>query len=238
MPVDRSRRTEAVLARNKLAAEPVLAAVLVQGTVQLHSAVEIANFIGLRAQYASGYRTMITSETLGFQRLAVDALAIGRALAQGGGSVIIIDGGAGPGVAAELGLEGKPGLGELVSGDASFEGVVRRDTKSSAQIIAFGTWPGDGAPALSIDTLRLVFDALDETYGHVIVVAPEADAQAMLEKLDGRFDVGILVGETERATEPGFIGYEVPGLDVIRYARKGPVFAPRPAKLRDSHPGA
>jgi succinoglycan biosynthesis transport protein ExoP len=68
-------------------------------------------------------------------------------------------------------------------------------------------------------------DALDEAYEQIIVVAKLADARALFEAIQGRFDAGVMVNAVARTTAvlqdpPGtFLGFEVTDITLVRYNR-------------------
>jgi exopolysaccharide transport family protein len=81
---------------------------------------------------------------------------------------VVIDVGKAPSKA--LGQE-RPGLGDLLLGDAAFGEVIRRDEDSGVHVIPLGATKG--APPLQ--RLQIVINALSHTYDKVIVVADKLD---------------------------------------------------------------
>ena len=81
---------------------------------------------------------------------------------------ILIDVGRRPSPA--LGEE-RPGLGDLLSGEAAFGEAIRRDEDSGVHVIPLGTTGGN--PPLQ--RMRLVVNALTHSYDKVIVVADRLD---------------------------------------------------------------
>ncbi len=81
---------------------------------------------------------------------------------------ILIDVGRRPSPA--LGEE-RPGLGDLLSGEAAFGEAIRRDEDSGVHVIPFGATGGN--PPLQ--RMRLVVNALTHSYDKVIVVADRLD---------------------------------------------------------------
>jgi hypothetical protein len=81
---------------------------------------------------------------------------------------VVIDVGTVPSKA--LGLE-RPGLGDLLLGDAAFGEVIRRDEDSGVHVIPLGTTKG----APPVQRLQIVINALTHTYDKVIVVADKLD---------------------------------------------------------------
>ena len=69
-----------------------------------------------------------------------------------------------------LGLE-RPGLGDLLAGDAAFGEVIQRDEENHVHIIPLGEVE-ENAP---LQRMRLVIGALTHTYDKVVVVADKLD---------------------------------------------------------------
>ena len=70
-----------------------------------------------------------------------------------------------------LGGRERPGLGDLLAGEAAFGEVIRRDEGSRVHVIPMGS--AEGNPPLQ--RLQLVVGALTHTYDKVIVVADSLD---------------------------------------------------------------
>ncbi len=81
---------------------------------------------------------------------------------------ILVDVGRKPSEA--LGLE-RPGLGDLLAGDAAFGEVIQRDEDSHVHVIPLGVL-GESAP---LQRMQLVIGALTHTYDKVIIVADRLD---------------------------------------------------------------
>ncbi len=81
---------------------------------------------------------------------------------------ILVDVGRKP--SSALGLE-RPGLGDLLAGDAAFGEVIRRDEDAHVHVIPLGAF-GDNAP---LQRMQLVIGALTHTYDKVIVVSDRLD---------------------------------------------------------------
>jgi capsular polysaccharide biosynthesis protein len=120
-----------------------------------------------------------------------------------------------------------PGFNDLALGDASFEDVIHSLPDDQVHIVPSGT-SLDGASvdhAIDPEKLNLLLDALDEAYEQIIVVAKSADARALFEAIQGRFDAGVMVNAVARTTAvlqdpPGtFLGFEVTDITLFRYNR-------------------
>jgi succinoglycan biosynthesis transport protein ExoP len=93
------------------------------------------------------------------------AFAAARRAAQQELRFVLIDLGARP--SEVLGGSARPGLGDLLAGDAAFGDVIRRDDHSHVHVIPTGA--GQKNPPRQ--RLRIVIGALSHTYDKVIVVA-------------------------------------------------------------------
>ncbi len=196
--------------------------------IRFDNADGIARYLALRGTSRSGYRTLVTSDDAA-PLLAGEAVELARSLAATGAQVMLVDWTfRGATASSVVGLKRTPGMADLVGGSATFETAVQRDRSSTLQVIAGGI----EAPALDdelADNLRLVLEALDEAYQHIVVVADRDGAELLLETLDGRFDAGVLLtdsGGHGPAPAAGFIGFEVPGLDLIRLEKRVDTGAP------------
>ena len=122
------------------------------------------------------------------------------------------------------GLDLTKGLADLATGAAVFDDVIHGLPGKKTHIICAGT-NADQAEALrDTDRLNLIFDALDETYDHILAHGPFNSARNLFTAMQGRFDAGLLVLDTTgRGTgiEPiaGFLGYDIPDLEIIHYER-------------------
>ena len=129
-------------------------------------------------------------------------------------------------------LDGEPLLGdidiglartmaELLSDRAEFEDIVVALPDSNVHYIR--TSQGrHSTKAFDEVGLNLVFDALDETYDHVLVVGRHDDARQLFEIIQGRFDAGLVVHDgahTDRSGSDAFLGFAVDGLDVVHHYR-------------------
>jgi len=151
---------------------------------------------------------------------------LARTLADSGADVMLVDWSLdGHGIAESLGVSARPGLAELLLGEAKFEDVVSRVPQSSAQLIATGGGEAEADELLDPDQLNLALDALDTAYDHIIVVGRTQAARALFEAIQGRFDAGVIVADAKRRASklpdaPGtFLGFEVTDIELFRLER-------------------
>jgi Mrp family chromosome partitioning ATPase len=135
----------------------------------------------LRRSGQAGARIAVLGATLGLE-IGSTAIALARALAQGGARVVLV--GLDAGDAAIKAASNDPsaaGLMELVDGTASFGAIITKDRFSSLNLIASGRRPTDRVVLLSAPGLATSFAALARSYDHVVVDAgavggPEMEA--------------------------------------------------------------
>jgi succinoglycan biosynthesis transport protein ExoP len=175
----------------------------------------------MRAQALSGTRSLIAGDITAGQ-LAVEAASLGKALAAKGQTVILIDWApAGGGIAEALGRASVPGMLDLVAGRVKFEDVVGALGQSGAHLIPAGSSLAAGE-IIDPNHVNFVLDALDGVYDQIIVASREEAARHLFEAIEGRFDCGITVVSAEGAPllvdAQTFLGYEVDGIELMRYA--------------------
>ncbi len=194
-------------------------------TIKMSSMSRIASFLATKAPGIGGYRALIAGESEGID-IALEALELANGLAATDAPVIIVDWSPdGEGAAETLGLAAGPGMRELLEGGAGFEDVVAAVAGSAAHAISSGAGPWDPA-LLDPDRINLVLDALDEAYDFIVVAARHDAARTLFEIIQGRFDAGVIVGEAKQRVavvqDPPdtFLGYEVDGIELIRFERQ------------------
>lgn len=155
-----------------------------------------------------------------------EAIELAKALSALGRHVVLADWSpTGGGVAEKLQLAVEPGMTDLIIGETSFDQAIARMPGCGAHIIPTGRSLDAVAAELDPDQLNLVLDALDEAYDHIIVTGPHEDARALFEAIQGRFDTGITVAESQGRVsvlddpEDTFLGFEVAEIELIRYVR-------------------
>jgi uncharacterized protein involved in exopolysaccharide biosynthesis len=189
-------------------------------TVQ--SVASLARQLLIRPPDVGGFRTLITGTTDEIDAGA-DAAELAKFLTDAGSDVMVVDWSLdGHGLAEALHATAIPGMTELLRGKAKFEDVVGRLPGSSAHLIACGAAPGDLGAILDPDHINLALDALDTAYDHIIVVGRNADARALFEAIQGRFDAGVVVAEGRSRgarsadAEGTFLGFEVTDIELFR----------------------
>jgi hypothetical protein len=200
---------------------------------------QLAGELMVRPPDIGGFRTLITGEADGVDA-GPEAVELARTLADAGADVMLVDWSLdGRGIAESLGVRARPGVADLLRGEAKFEDVVSRVPASSAQLIAAGGGEVDPEELLDPDQLNLALDALDTAYDHIIVVGKTRAARALFEAIQGRFDAGVVVADGNRrasnlADPPGtFLGFEVTDIELLRLERpaSGRLAAERLARL-------
>jgi uncharacterized protein involved in exopolysaccharide biosynthesis/Mrp family chromosome partitioning ATPase len=191
-----------------------------------------------------GHRTLLTGET-GSIDAAGEALSLAKAMAADGAQVILVDWSpSGAGLAAAAGLNTVSGINDLIAGDANFEEIIQRLPGSNAHAIASGTAVDLGNSPVDADQLNLILDALDEAYDYILIAGRHDEARRLFETIEGRFDAGVVVGESRRRVpvldDPAgtFLGFEVADIDIVRYERPAvsevPVVNQRIARVSQS----
>jgi uncharacterized protein involved in exopolysaccharide biosynthesis len=167
---------------------------------QTTSSETIADHLMATNQGVKGCRVMIAPEYARYDATS-EAIALARALANSGKSVVLVDASDGKiGLADALTMGNSTGLSDLINGSATFEGAIQRDTKSAVQLIARGSQPG--LPAANGNSSR-IFGALSEIYDFVLVYANGAAAQAhVIEYRDG-VAATVVVADPNAVAQPG-----------------------------------
>jgi len=156
-----------------------------------------------------------------------EALELTRSMARASQRAILVDmPETSDGLTAELGYSGSQGIGELVSGIAGFEDVVRRDPKSPAHVMLRGHPRLNPAHKGEDEAFSSVLAALDQTYDQVVMHANGSAALNLLHRFADGFSSVVLVAsddqpahgaswsEVERHLSELGIGHKV-----IRYER-------------------
>jgi len=171
-----------------------------------------------KAQGRTGFRTLVTDDGTGAKAGTV-AIELARQLARQSQQVILLDWSLdGVGLAPELGVSPTLGIIDVLSGRASFEDVIDRMAGSEAHVIAAGSSAAGSAAAKDKDRVDMLLDALDDAYDHVVIAGRRGALRDLFTTIEGRIDAGVVVagGEGQWA-QPGFLGFTVADLDVIRY---------------------
>ena len=198
------------------------AAITIERIAKLASLSSVSRHLLARGQDRSGFRTMAVGTSLRAE-CSAEVLKIAEQLAQAGKQVLIVDWAPeGQELFQTCGLNLTKGLADLATGAAVFEDVIHCLPGKEMHVICAGTG-ADQAEALNdTDRLNLIFDALDETYDHILAYGPFDSARNLFTAMQGRFDAGLLItDETDNGVgaEPmaGFLGYDIPDLEIILY---------------------
>lgn len=187
----------------------------------------------------TGMRTLLTGVLSGLSP-DDEAVELAGRLARGGASVMMLAWDVGrhedAPVLAAWAPPG-PGLAELLTGEASFEDVVRRLPDSPAHIISAGAIAGIQAKTLNADRVSLVLDALDDVYDHILIVCRRAGARMLVDLVQGRVDVAVEIatGGEEAMQGEGLAGAFADRIDVLRLRRASRPVAAKPRRSRPTH---
>ena len=138
-------------------------------------------------------KILITSSQPGEGKTSL-AIGLGRLQAITGRKVLIIDADVRrPKVHKMLGLYGKPGLVELLIGDASVEEVLQKDEASGADVIATETFASNPPDLFGSKRMAQLLDHLSESYDLVILDSPPVSAVSDARILAGLSDTTVFV---------------------------------------------
>jgi Mrp family chromosome partitioning ATPase len=197
------------------AAKPQLPAIA-PPAVAARTVSSIARHLIAKARGRTGFRSLVTGEAAAPDAGPV-AIELARQLAHEGRQVILLDWSLdGIGLAPQLGVSPTLGIIDVLSGRASFEDVIERMTGSDAHVIAAGSSAAGIAAAQDKDRVNMLLDALDEAYDHVVIAGGREALRDLFSTIEGRIDAGVVVAGDSHAA-PGFLGFTVADLDIIRY---------------------
>ncbi len=205
--------------------------------IAVASVARLARTLADHAGRRSGFRTMLATDRANAP-IGSTPIELATHLARLGHQVILIDWSPeGAGIAAVAGVPARKGLGEVLSGTATFEDVIAPLPGSAAHFITAGS--GLVAErATDRDRINMLLDALDEAYEHVILAGAYSGLKQLFKTIEGCIDAGVVLATPN--AEPGsgdFLGFEVPDLDIIRYEGTEPALA-NMAGLRGASGGA
>lgn len=184
----------------------------------------LADQLRVRAPAAGGFRTLLTCMTDELDP-ANEAIELVKELTVSGAEVMLLDWCLdGSGVASKIGAPSKPGMTDVLQGQAKFDDVVVRVPGTGVHLIPCGGVAESTATLLDPDQVNLALDALDSAYDHIVVVSKHAAARVLFEAIEGRFDAGVMVTEGRRAgvfpDPPGtLLGFEVVDIALFRLER-------------------
>lgn len=172
-----------------------------------------------------GHRSLVAPAAPGYDASS-EAIALATKLAASGERVILVDWSPRTdGLARKLNVGTRPGITELLRGDATFEDVIRKLAGREVHFIAGGVNLDTHELNFDENHLNLVLDALDEAYSHIVVHGSHQDATQLFELIQGRFDSALTVAPHSdnlaltRDEAGTFLGFEVADLDIIRFER-------------------
>lgn len=178
-----------------------------------------------------GFRQLIAgaNETIDPSDEAIDLVA---ELSDAGSRVLLVDWNLdGKRLHSYIETDGAVALVDVMTGRADFDDVLVTLPDSNVHYIYAAEAPAHDE-LLDEEALNLVLDALDEAYDHVVVVSRYADARALFETIQGRFDAGMTVAEASVGTplpsEDSFLEFEVADIEIVHYVRSV-------AQVADSH---
>jgi polysaccharide biosynthesis transport protein len=192
-----------------------------------------------RTSGQAGYRILLTAESNGVD-CGNEAIALVKALGAGGRHACLVDWlSHDEGLARALSFSHKPGMTDLLQGEASFEEVIQRIDGSDAHFIPTGTTFSPQAVD-DVDRANLVLDALDEAYEFIVVYGAPEQARGLFSGIQGRFDAGVLVIDSHKnhastaRSGAQFLGFEVPDMDIITVESLSTSTAPLAVARRSS----
>lgn len=143
-----------------------------------------------------GLRTFVMGK-MDLGAIADCAVQIARQVAQDNQRVILLDlGASGPWMLHHLQERARPGLTDLLTGQASFGQVIHRDARSRIHYISAGQ-AGLSSQAMQADNrLNTVLAALEQTYDQVVICGGLASDMRM-QLLGGHFAVFVTEGRLD-----------------------------------------
>ncbi len=123
------------------------------------------------------------------------ALEVSRALANAGGRQIIVDAMAGSDlIARTMALPAAPGLRQLLSGNAQFEDVIRRDPNSALHVISGNAGAGS-MTGPDAQKLNSILRALEVTYDRIVIFTDPGQARMFSNIPSARDQALVVVAE-------------------------------------------
>ena len=169
----------------ELASAPLLASIPLDEVLQTDPIVNFAHggflvesyrrlFVNLRFidLDKSGMTVLITSPKPGDGKSSV-ALNLGRAIAEAGHSVVVVDADLRrPSLASRVGLSPDIGLSSVLAGDGSVLDFVQRSDSDSVHVLASGVLPPSPSRVLGSSRMRSCISDLADRFEYVIVDSP------------------------------------------------------------------
>ena len=199
---------------------------------------EIAYRLVDRGGNEPGYRSLITGEDASID-CAPEAAEIVTVLASIGRLVVLVDWNLdGAGISAQLGLNDRAGLTDLIAGRVQLADVVTRLPGTDVHFIPCGQALASSEATIDADHVSGALDSLDEHYHQIVVCGGHDDAHDLFQALQGRFDCGITVAARPDPSirSQVFLGFEVADIDLLRHDRLPALDASPPSRLSGSRP--
>lgn len=129
------------------------------------------------------------------------AIGLTRAAAQAGRRVLVVDAHPGePVLARELGVDGKSGLVEWVSGNASLQSLAQPSSIPGASVLSAGAHVGSHT-LIRPDRIQAAFAAVGSTHDLIVLDLPPVTQSAFAQVLARYSDLVLLVAEADRTTQ-------------------------------------
>jgi uncharacterized protein involved in exopolysaccharide biosynthesis/Mrp family chromosome partitioning ATPase len=167
-----------------------------------------------RARTQGATRVLVAGARPGIDATAV-ALDLGTAVTRLDQRAVLVEWAAAQTMLSDrTGAASGPGLAELLRGDVAHEDAIQKLAGSDLEVVTAGDGRTRDVALYDADRANMVLDSFDESYALVIVVAAHQAARDVFEAIQGRFDVGIVVGDQDSSNTATFLGFDVPDLVV------------------------
>ena len=138
-------------------------------------------------------RVLITSSQANEGKTTI-SISLARMQAMAGRRVLIIDADLRcPTVAKSLGIQEKPGLVDLLLGEAEYDDVINEDTASGIFVITAGKPTQNPPSLLASDRFSQVLDKLEESFDFVVIDSPPVLAVSDSRILTTKVDATVMV---------------------------------------------
>jgi Mrp family chromosome partitioning ATPase len=130
-------------------------------------------------------------------------LAVTAACAQPERRVLLVELNArAPGLAAALGIPPRPGVAEVIAGDAGLGEAARRFHGTPLSVLCMGTPPEDAAAWLGSQGMRALLSGLRANFDDVLLDLPPVLRCAATARVAGQAEGTVLVASARRARAP------------------------------------
>jgi len=146
-----------------------------------------------------GRRAILVTSALPGEGKSVTALGLAIALSEHGGSVLLIDGNLRrPALAGLLGVDGKPGLAEVLDGRAEFEEVVASSVRPGLDLLPAGDAVSGFGALLSSPAMAALVRAARARYEVLVIDAAPTSVAADAAILGALVDGAVVVVDSTR----------------------------------------